>query len=319
MYYSLTFIPFDEEVGHRAQPPFNLTSDRNTWTHWKIVPTSRPVFAPPSPKTSYVDVPGANGKLDVSQILTGYPLYSNRTGSFEFIVLNDFRHWQEAYTDIMTTLHNKVLACVYEEDPEYYYVGRWNVQSWSSGSDHSRIVLGYDIEPYKWRIYDSNDAWLWDPFNFRTGVIASRADEGFNSSVIVDPENYPISDDPQSPRKYLLDTRYSEFMGDETTDDIGTGYLDAMNNISEVIGTAPICPEFTVKPRTGESTCSVRLYFNNPELAVGSQTKIIDVPYEIENRELTDIILTNYTGTNNVTVSVQGDGVVSWVYRPGRF
>lgn len=319
MYYSLTFIPFKQEVGQLARPPYNLTTDRNTWEHWRIVPTARPVFAPPSPKTSYTDIPGANGKLDVSQALTGYPLYNNRSGSIEFVVMNDFRHWQEAYTDIMATVHNRQLFCVYEDDPAYYYVGRWSVQSWSSGSDHSHITLSYDLDPYKWRIYDSDDAWLWDPFNFKTGIVTSRIDDSFASSVMVDPENYPINTDPLAPRKYLLDTTDSLYMGDETSDAIGTGYKDAMNNISEVVGTAPICPLFTVKPRTGESTCNVRIYFDNPELAIGSRSGYVDVSHEVEDHEFTNIILTNYTGVNSIKISVQGDGIVSWVYRPGRF
>lgn len=319
MYYSLTFIPFVEEVGQHAQPPFDITTDRNTWEHWRIVPTSRPVFAAPSPKTSYTDIPGANGKLDLSQALTGYPLYNNRSGSIEFVVMNDFRHWQTAYTDIMSTIHNRKLICVYEEDPEYYYVGRWSVQSWSTGNDHSRIVLSYDLEPYKWRIYDSNDAWLWNPFNFRTGIVASRADQGFNNSVTVDATNYPIDTNPEAAKKYLLDTHIADFMGENITDSTGSGYLDAINNISEVIGTAPVCPLFTVKPRTGESTCLVRIYFTNPELALGSQSSYVDVDSEITDHEFTNIILSNYTGANYVKVYVQGDGVVSWVYRPGRF
>lgn len=319
MYYSLTFIPFNQEVGQRAQPPYNLTTDRNTWAHWRIVPTARPVFTPPSPKTSYTDIPGANGKLDLSQALTGYPLYSNRSGSIEFIIMNDFRHWQEAYTDIMTTIHNRKLFCVYEEDPSYYYVGRWVVQSWMSGADHSHITLSYDLEPYKWRNYDSDDAWLWDPFNFRTGIISSRMDSSFASSVTVDPVNYPIDSSTGAARAYLLDTSSIAFMGSETTDTIGTGYKDAMNNISEVIGSAPICPIFTVKPRTGETTCNVRIYFDNPELTIGSRSGYVDVSHTVENQEFTNIILTNYTGVNNIKISVQGDGIVSWVYRPGRF
>lgn len=318
MYYSLTFIPFQDEVGSRTRPPFSLTTDRNTWDHWRIAPTSRPVFAPPAQKTEYSEIPGTNGKLDLSQVLTGYPLYSNRTGSFEFVVMNDFRHWQTAYTDIMTTIHNKKLFCVYEEDPQYFYIGRWSVQNWASGESHSKITLAYDLEPYKWRIYDSNDAWLWDPFNFSTGIITSRDEYGFNSSVEVDVENYPISDDPGAAYKILLHTHDIPFLGDRTTTDFGEGFPDALNNISEIVGNAPIVPQFTVRPREGQTDVLVRLIFNNIELPSYAQHREILIDHAITNEEIPDIILSNYTGVNGITLTIQGDGVVSWVYRPGR-
>lgn len=308
MYYSLTFIPFQDEVGSRTRPPLQLTTDRNTWDHWRIAPTERPSIAPPTAKTSYTEVPGASGKLDLSQILTGYPLYDNRIGNIEFVVMNDFRHWQAAYTDIMTTIHNKKLFMVYEEDPEYFYVGRWTVQNWKTNDDHSRIVLAYDLEPYKWRVYDSDDAWLWDPFNFSTGVIASRNEDGFNSSVEVDSTNYPIDG---SAYKMLLNSYHPDF--------VGNSEIDIMNNISEILGNAPIVPLFTIQPRSGQSSVDVKLVFSNPELPSYAQNKEIRVDHAITSEELTDIILTNYTGVNNITLKAQGDGVVSWVYRPGRF
>lgn len=317
MYYSLTFIPFRDSA--TPKPPYDLDTDRNTWEHWRIVPTSRPVFAAPSPKTNYVEVPGANGKLDLSQALTGYPLYSNRTGSIEFVVMNDFRHWQTAYTDIMTTIHNRKLYCVYEEDPEYYYVGRWNVQNWSTGNDHSRITLNYELEPYKWRLYDSDDAWLWDPFNFRTGVVTSRLSRFnsiFNSSVSVENTTatlLDLTDDATTAAGPII-------WGNETSDSVGTGYLDMMNNFCEVIGSAPVVPKFTVAKRDGQQTdLNIHIRYHNPELNAPYNEVDHSIDSPVSNMEYPNIILTNYTGVNKPTLTVEGDGVVSWVYRPGRF
>lgn len=56
---------------------------KNTWDDWHIVPSSRPVIKPPTKKTNYLDIPGADGNLDLSEALTGYPVYNNREGSIE--------------------------------------------------------------------------------------------------------------------------------------------------------------------------------------------------------------------------------------------
>ena len=64
---------------------------KNTWDDWRLVPASRPVFNPPAQKVKTLEIPGGDGVIDLSQSLTGYPVYQNRTGSIEFIVMNDFK------------------------------------------------------------------------------------------------------------------------------------------------------------------------------------------------------------------------------------
>ncbi len=145
--------------------------DKNTWDDWRLVPSSRPLFNPPPQKVKTLDIPGGNGIIDLSQSLTGYPVYQNRTGSIEFIVMNDFKPWQIAYSDIMDYLHGQTLRAVLEDDPEYFYEGRFTVNAWKSEKDWSRIVVDYDVGPYKWSNLSSTDDWLWDPFNFQNGII----------------------------------------------------------------------------------------------------------------------------------------------------
>lgn len=145
--------------------------EKNTWDDWRLVPSSRPVFNPPAQKTKTLEIPGGDGVIDLSQSLTGYPVYQNRTGSIEFIVMNDFKAWHMAYSDIMDYLHGQTLRAVLEDDPEYFYEGRFTVNSWKSEKDWSRITIDYDVGPYKWSVLSSIDDWLWDPFNFQNGVI----------------------------------------------------------------------------------------------------------------------------------------------------
>lgn len=147
--------------------------DKNTWDDWRIVPASRPLFAPPKQKTVILDIPGASSSLDLSEALTGYPLFEDREGSMEFIVMNDFRPWQDAYSDIMGYLHGRRMRAKLEDDPGWYYEGRFAVNAWKSQKDYSRIVIDYRVGPYKWSEEASCDDWVWDPFSFRTGVISS--------------------------------------------------------------------------------------------------------------------------------------------------
>ncbi len=193
MYHSITF------------------GEKNTWDDWRLVPSSRPVFNPPAQKVKTLDIPGGDGVIDLSQALTGYPVYQNRTGSIEFIVMNGFKPWHMAYSDIMDYLHGQTMRAVLEDDPEYFYEGRFTVNAWKSEKDWSRITIDYSVGPYKWSVLSSLDDWLWDPFNFQNGII-----------------------------------RTALFKDIAVTTDVKSRKLDAA-----LFGRAPVCPRFDVSSTAG--------------------------------------------------------------------
>lgn len=141
--------------------------NKNTWTDWHLVPTSRPVIDPPPVKTRYVEIPGADGVIDLTDSLTGKPAYNNREGSIEFYVLNQYDlegpatyNWSDVYSEIMTYLHGKRMTMILEDDPGYYYEGRFSVNSWKTDQTRSTITIDYNVDPKKYRVipaYTSSD------------------------------------------------------------------------------------------------------------------------------------------------------------------
>lgn len=144
--------------------------DKNTWKDWHLVPTSRPVVNPPKAKTNYIEVPGADGALDISSVFTGQILYSNRQGTWEFRVDPKFMDWTEIYSLIMKDVHGNFVKVILEDDPEYYYEGRLFVNQWLSDKDNSTITIEYNLAPYK-KYKLSDRRWIWDTFNFETGLV----------------------------------------------------------------------------------------------------------------------------------------------------
>ena len=147
--------------------------EMNTWDDWHLVPTSRPLFAQPSPKTQYIEIPGADGSIDLTESLTPYPVYKNRTGSLEFIVMNGYESWDVKLSMINNFLHGKKMRAILEDDAGYYYEGRFNVNNWKSNNNGtwSNITIDYNVAPYKTSLLSTVDDWLWDPFSFETGII----------------------------------------------------------------------------------------------------------------------------------------------------
>lgn len=154
---------------------FDMDTAANTLKDWFLVPLGRPVINPPMQKRSTIDIPGANGILDLSNSLTHYPVFENRTGQLKFAVLNDVpqNDWLTIYTKIMKFLQGNEVKMFLEDDVKYFYEGQVWVDTWDSRSDGtwSEITFGYDLQPYRRAIKSSIGEWLWDPFNFETDMV----------------------------------------------------------------------------------------------------------------------------------------------------
>ena len=151
---------------------------KNSWEDWSLIPSSRPVFNPPSPKYKFVDVPGADYHIDLSRVLTGDITYNAREGSLEFIVDNgqlsdnNPEHWATLYSEIMDYLHGKALKAIpIDDDPGFCYEGSFTINEWKSDKDNSKIVIDYNLNPYKLERFSSLEDWEWDSFNFETSIV----------------------------------------------------------------------------------------------------------------------------------------------------
>lgn len=128
----------------------------NSFSDWHLVPDGRPVVVLPEPKIVTVEVPGGNGLLDLSEALTRYPVYNVREGSISFRVLSDVEPYNKLYPKISNYLHGKQMAMVLEDDPSFYYYGRYKVE-WVHNNDGtgSNINISYSLDPYKYCIETS--------------------------------------------------------------------------------------------------------------------------------------------------------------------
>lgn len=148
MYHSITFYEFNSYG--------TITSTRNSYDNWHLVSKSRLLFNPPKVKTKYIDIPGADGVIDLTTSLRSTPAYENREGTFEFYVLNGYGNWASRYSEIMNFLHGKLLKAALEDDPGFYYQGRFAVDAWGSESSWSTITISYNVSPYKQNISGQN-------------------------------------------------------------------------------------------------------------------------------------------------------------------
>ena len=151
---------------------------KHSLNDWHMLPIKRPVIQYPPLKKRTIDIEGADGSIDLSEAVTGYPIFENRTGSLMFRVLDakTIEDVRKRKDDIAQYLHGKRLQMVLEEDDQFYYVGRFEVSNFEYKGVRSwaDIEITYDLEPYKYYTLLSDDRWQWNPFSFLTGVIQQK-------------------------------------------------------------------------------------------------------------------------------------------------
>lgn len=123
-------------------------------TNYQMILIDGYVLNPPEPKTYYVDIPGGNGVIDLSETVGGDVAYNNREQEFTFKLI-----YPDAFETTKTALSNFLHGKRYEYkitmDPDYVYRGRFSVSSYShealAAGILGEIVISISADPYKYK------------------------------------------------------------------------------------------------------------------------------------------------------------------------
>ena len=108
--------------------------------------------SPASPKTTYVNIPGADGSLDLTEA-HGEVKYSDRTIKFTFTMnpSGDLSEtaWEEKKMEVSNRLNGRAFKITLDKDPDYYWVGRCKIDSFKSNKRVRQFVISATVRPYK--------------------------------------------------------------------------------------------------------------------------------------------------------------------------
>lgn len=106
---------------------------------------------PAKPKETYVDIPGGDGSIDLTEA-HGDVKYNDRDCKFTFTMLpTDTMTWEEKKTQVSNYLNGKVRKITLDKDSDYYYRGRCTVDSYLSDKKIRQIVVTAKVHPYKYK------------------------------------------------------------------------------------------------------------------------------------------------------------------------
>ena len=102
---------------------------------------------PAKPKTSFIDLPGADGSVDLTEAF-GRVKYSNRDASFTFTVLPN-QDFEQIKRFVCGKINGSKMKILVEKDPDYFWNGRCYVDEYNSDAALNQIVVAAILDPYK--------------------------------------------------------------------------------------------------------------------------------------------------------------------------
>lgn len=111
---------------------------------------SKVVIPPAAVKTNFVDIPGGDGSVDLTEAL-GEVRYKDRECSFTFTVFpsDDF---EEKKREISNLLNGRRFKIILDKDSGYFWNGRCSVDSYASDKKINTIVVKATVSPYKLKV-----------------------------------------------------------------------------------------------------------------------------------------------------------------------
>lgn len=108
---------------------------------------------PASPRESFIDIPGADGAVDMTEAM-GEVKYSDRTGAKFTFYMNPAAYlsdaaWEEKKKEISNRLNGLRCKITLDKDPAYYWLGRCKVSDHTANKKKRKIVVAARLAPYK--------------------------------------------------------------------------------------------------------------------------------------------------------------------------
>lgn len=128
---------------------WNTNVSKRSYTDFGIILTEQNIGLP-SPKTYSVNIEGMDGSLDLSECF-GEMKYENRTLKFTFESIDKITDWQAKMISISSFLHGQKMKIKTWSDPDFYYVGRCQIDEYNSSQRLGKIVISCDCEPFKYK------------------------------------------------------------------------------------------------------------------------------------------------------------------------
>lgn len=133
-----------------------------------------PKISHPAVKSKTIDIPGADGTIDLMPYISSIEKYNNRQIEIPFFINASTYNWENKVTEVSNFLNGRNVKVIFDDKPDYYFYGKATVIGLSQTEVTGTFSVTIDAQPYKLAVQTVDEAYLWDTFNLENGIIYSE-------------------------------------------------------------------------------------------------------------------------------------------------
>lgn len=125
----------------------------HTYTDWGLYITNTNCIGSPEQYTKYVEVPGRNGLVDLSEAVAGRQVYTKREIKIQLAGAKNKTSWSSTLSDIRNKINGKICRFVFDDDTTYFWRGRVEIKDFSSALKLGKFTISVPTaDPYKYAV-----------------------------------------------------------------------------------------------------------------------------------------------------------------------
>ena len=122
----------------------------HTLRDWGAAIINSDIVSVPEPNLTYLEVPGRNGRLDLSEALTGDVTYANRMITLQLAGSVSLESWYQKCLHIFNEYHGRAVDVTFDDDPDHYYHGRATVSDPQRVRNGGQFVFSVEADPFRY-------------------------------------------------------------------------------------------------------------------------------------------------------------------------
>lgn len=177
-----------------------IVDELNTEYHsiydWGLAIGNNDYIGTPVLYENYIEVPGANKLLDVSQALTGRRTYKYRPINIKFGAINNEVNWDLVMSTFRNRIDGRIVRLIFDNDEAHYWTGRCQLVNFDRARKLGEFTLSLPYaDAFKYDINSNIEPWLWDPFDFENDVVPAEPEieiDGIKTITILPGNMYTV-------------------------------------------------------------------------------------------------------------------------------
>lgn len=159
----------------------------HSYRDWHLYVANNDCIGEPKQYTNYIEIPGRDGMIDLSEALSTKPIFTSREIKIYLAGFRDTTNWDAVISGFRNHVMGRVCRITFDTDSQYYWRGRIAVTDFKGVKEFGKFLVSMpDADPYKYSVVSSADPWLWNPFNFETDMITYAPEQQITGSGTIE-------------------------------------------------------------------------------------------------------------------------------------